>query len=382
MESTGLRHRKREKKEMVFVGMDIAERVVDDDDDRRDLGGDPYKSSGGDDGRSGESAVEGLFVALVGLVPRIAEGCLQVVLTAFDVCSQNDTLRTLAQNLGMGVGASTAERVPQPDELEVLLLEKSLMTTAVRGDTHGSLWKRLWVAGFTAKLAEALVKGTAAIPSFEIPSARWKELGFQGVDPATDVRGGGELALQNLVFFAENYPAELASIFRRLEEQEALEDVGPLGPASYPWAAAAIAITHCVAKLYHIARASTGGAVVMSTLDDMRQAKSTYWSSVRSEDSAEDLGAVNLGHRPADNPAMREVFCRAFRRFDSLWHRRRARYFEFPEVVKSLDDALRADLERAAKLADAHAGTSLLDAVAGDEDGDLAMDSRRLSRGP
>ena len=34
----------------------------------------------------------------------------------------------------------------------------------------------------------------------------WKELGFQGEDPATDFRGGGMLALASLVHFAERYP--------------------------------------------------------------------------------------------------------------------------------------------------------------------------------
>ena len=31
---------------------------------------------------------------------------------------------------------------------------------------------------------------------------RWKDLGFQGEDPATDVRGGGLLAVQCLAHFA------------------------------------------------------------------------------------------------------------------------------------------------------------------------------------
>jgi len=34
-------------------------------------------------------------------------------------------------------------------------------------------------------------------------SEEWKKLGFQGLDPCTDFRGGGLLALQQLVYFAE-----------------------------------------------------------------------------------------------------------------------------------------------------------------------------------
>lgn len=35
-------------------------------------------------------------------------------------------------------------------------------------------------------------------------SQSWGEIGFQGVDPATDFRGGGLLALENLLYFASN----------------------------------------------------------------------------------------------------------------------------------------------------------------------------------
>ena len=37
-------------------------------------------------------------------------------------------------------------------------------------------------------------------------SSQWKELGFQGVDPATDFRGGGIFGLRCLVYFASTYP--------------------------------------------------------------------------------------------------------------------------------------------------------------------------------
>jgi len=39
-------------------------------------------------------------------------------------------------------------------------------------------------------------------------SEEWKELGFQGKDPATDFRGGGMLGLLNLHYFALSYPAQ------------------------------------------------------------------------------------------------------------------------------------------------------------------------------
>lgn len=41
----------------------------------------------------------------------------------------------------------------------------------------------------------------------------WKELGFQGIDPATDFRGGGILGLMNLVVFAKHFPKLSKAIF-------------------------------------------------------------------------------------------------------------------------------------------------------------------------
>lgn len=40
----------------------------------------------------------------------------------------------------------------------------------------------------------------------------WKEVGFQGDDPATDFRGMGLLGLENLLFFARTYPAAAAHV--------------------------------------------------------------------------------------------------------------------------------------------------------------------------
>jgi len=37
-------------------------------------------------------------------------------------------------------------------------------------------------------------------------SKEWKQLGFQGTDPATDFRGSGIFGLQNLVYFGQRYP--------------------------------------------------------------------------------------------------------------------------------------------------------------------------------
>ncbi|KAF7048473.1 hypothetical protein CFC21_057229, partial [Triticum aestivum] len=48
-----------------------------------------------------------------------------------------------------------------------------------------------------------------AYPNRELPPLKsdlWKEMGWQNSDPATDFRSGGFMSLENLIYFARNYP--------------------------------------------------------------------------------------------------------------------------------------------------------------------------------
>lgn len=56
-----------------------------------------------------------------------------------------------------------------------------------------ALLRELWEAAFPGE-------------EFAVPSRRWKDMGWQGTDPATDFRGGGLMALQNLVYMAHRKP--------------------------------------------------------------------------------------------------------------------------------------------------------------------------------
>lgn len=66
-----------------------------------------------------------------------------------------------------------------------------------------------------------------------VKDPRWKELGFQGDDPRTDIRGGGILAVQNMCYLAEVYPEETK---RMLEEASS-------GSGEYLFAAACVNVS-------------------------------------------------------------------------------------------------------------------------------------------
>ncbi|KAF4391678.1 hypothetical protein F8388_005443 [Cannabis sativa] len=83
-----------------------------------------------------------------------------------------------------------------------------------------------------------------AYPTKELPplkSELWKQMGWQGVDPSTDFRGGGFISLENLIFFAQKYPIQLvvgevtSSPYPRTEPLTSVHPYGAHYPLLYRW---------------------------------------------------------------------------------------------------------------------------------------------------
>ena len=72
--------------------------------------------------------------------------------------------------------------------------------------SHDELLRRLWAS-------------QVADEPYTRSSERWKEIGFQGVDPATDVRGGGLLAATCICEFGATFASGLRRMLRELEEE-------------------------------------------------------------------------------------------------------------------------------------------------------------------
>uniref|UniRef100_A0A0D3HR11 ELMO domain-containing protein n=1 Tax=Oryza barthii TaxID=65489 RepID=A0A0D3HR11_9ORYZ len=59
-----------------------------------------------------------------------------------------------------------------------------------------------------------------AYPSRQLPPLKsdlWKEMGWQNSDPATDFRAGGFMSLENLIYFARNYPDSFHSLLHKAD---------------------------------------------------------------------------------------------------------------------------------------------------------------------
>ncbi|KAF5749136.1 ELMO/CED-12 family protein isoform 1 [Tripterygium wilfordii] len=161
-----------------------------------------------------------------------------------------------------------------------------------------------------------------AYPDRELPSLKselWKDMGWQGADPSTDFRGGGFISLENLIFFAKQYPASFQTLLHKRN--------GTRAEWEYPFAVAAINISFMLVQML-----------------DLRSGKPSTEAGIRFLELLKE-----------DEMAFDNLFCVAFQMMDAQWLAKRASYMEFNEVLKST----RTQLERELVLEDVSNVTEL-----------------------
>ncbi|KDO18692.1 hypothetical protein SPRG_15979 [Saprolegnia parasitica CBS 223.65] len=142
-----------------------------------------------------------------------------------------------------------AEAGRRPDDHELLLLfslQKRFMTRLVECPYHLGLLGRYWDSMHGNHMRNN------ALP-FQRNSAEWQTIGFTSCNPGDDIRAGGELGLECLVFFVENYPGEARMLNRHL---------------GYPLAKAAVAVVRVLMEILHVVAmdGSKGNFPVQETL--------------------------------------------------------------------------------------------------------------------
>jgi len=165
-----------------------------------------------------------------------------------------------------------------------------------------ALLKSLWAVAHTC-LDEA-------VPPFERYGWRWTAFGFQRDDPVSDVRGGGVLALKNLVSFLQSEPAYARVI---LASRRARREFDPEAPGFYPFAAAGINVTRLVSEFL---------------LEDTHD--KTFWPLLAKNEASFD-----------------QIYALAFRLVDRIFDKRHAKYMHFNDVLKEAKDTLRKALDKA-----------------------------------
>ncbi|KAG9147713.1 hypothetical protein Leryth_014866 [Lithospermum erythrorhizon] len=155
---------------------------------------------------------------------------------------------------------------------------------------HQEALRSLWYAAFPGEVLFGLI------------SEQWKEMGWQGKDPSTDFRGGGFISLENLLYFAGNFPKSFQHLLRKQEGDRALWE--------YPFAVAGVNITFMLIQMLDL--------------------------------EAENESAFDL------------LYCITFKLMDHQWLAMRASYMDFNTVMKATRRQIEKELlsEEITKLED------------------------------
>ncbi|RZB53200.1 ELMO domain-containing protein A isoform C [Glycine soja] len=161
---------------------------------------------------------------------------------------------------------------------------------------HQDALRALWSAAFPEEELHGLI------------SEQWKNMGWQGKDPSTDFRGGGFISLENLLFFARNFPKSFQDLLRKQEGDRSVWE--------YPFAVAGVNITFMLIQMLDLE------AVKPRTL-----VGATFLKFLAENDSAFDL-----------------LYCITFKMMDQQWLSMRASYMDFNTVMKSTRRQLEKEL--------------------------------------
>ncbi|KAH0874186.1 hypothetical protein HID58_071548 [Brassica napus] len=225
----------------------------------------------------------GSFVAVRRVAPRLEQR------SVYHSSSSAEVVAGSAAWLGRGLSCVCAQgsngdtRLSfdlTPAQEECLLRLQSRIDVAYDSSIpqHQEALRDLWKLAFPEEELHGIV------------SEQWKEMGWQGKDPSTDFRGGGFISLENLLFFAKNFPKSFRDLLRK--------QVGDRSVWEYPFAVAGVNITFMLIQM--------------------------------------------LGLEAVNESAFDLLYCIAFKLMDQQWLSMRASYMEFNTVMKST----RRQLER------------------------------------
>ena len=188
----------------------------------------------------------------------------------------------------------------------------------------------------------------------------WKDMGWQGVDPATDFRSGGVLSLQNLVWFAKHR--------RETYERLLYKKTGTRSAWEYPFAAAGVNVTFALVDVLELrggTRAFGAGVVLADARSDATRAPRTNAAvafldlldpgirSIERDNDARSDDASRLDDASVSSAdpdfAFEHLYATFWEVFDNEWLDKKASYMEFSSVMDSTKDRVRLALERAGK---------------------------------
>lgn len=165
-------------------------------------------------------------------------------------------------------------------------------------------------------LFKASFEHPATLPR-DLKSEIWKDMGWQGVSPATDFRAGGFLSLENLLWLAQEKP----ELYRALRHKTR----GKRSEYEYPFAVAGVNLTYKLVKI----------------LDIKQPAPTT------------STGACFARLVAQQEDAFEAVYAQAFDVLDQTWLEfGNATYMDFPRVMEITLSKLEKAMDKAQSLED------------------------------
>jgi len=208
----------------------------------------------------------------------------------------------------LGTKHRQALRPPSEREQAVLQANQDLLTQPFSLDKphHEEMLRELWGRLNCAKIPEGSPGFLDPTTTFKPVDEAWTEFGFQQKDPVSDIRGGGVLSIQLLLYFLVQHRATAEAMMMQQRSQIASRDAIALTGVSraYPFAAAGINVTRVVAQVFGL----VGEAGNKTMFADE---KKTFWTL-------------------ADE--FNEVYCVVFRLMDRVWTEMDADYMMFKQV--------------------------------------------------
>ncbi|XP_065632999.1 uncharacterized protein LOC112018015 isoform X1 [Quercus suber] len=169
---------------------------------------------------------------------------------------------------------------------------------------HQEALRALWNASFPEEELRGLI------------SEQWKDMGWQGKDPSTDFRGGGFISLENLLFFAKNFPKSFQDLLRKQEGDRSVWE--------YPFAVAGVNITFMLIQMLDL---ESDNSVFNCTVKPRTLVGANFLKFLAENESAFDL-----------------LYCITFKLMDQQWLNMRASYMDFNTVMKSTRRQLEKEL--------------------------------------
>jgi len=203
------------------------------------------------------------------------------------------------------------EQCRPPNEEECLVLQKMQddacdMFQPDSQPAHEEMLKRVW------NTFHDNVHGIEK--PFERHHADWQKIGFQGSDPVSDIRGGGVLAVAQILYFFEHHTDVAVGIAEANEPEATGEEFNYEGPY-YPFATASIHVSAMLLELFGVRNAA--GAKT-----DFTKKEQPFFHLAATAESYHDL------------------YCFAVELLDQTFDEEGGTYLTFPEIEKKMKGKL------------------------------------------